>query len=149
MKPRFVPIGHYFLRSFNPIIRILIISDIILLSGTGLLGPVFSIFIVDFIEEGTVAVAGVAATVFLLTKSLLQLPIAMFIDRVRGEKDDYWIMVIGSLGAAIVPILYLFIRTPLQLYGVQLLYGALSAMTFPSYMALFTRHIDKKREGVE
>jgi MFS family permease len=46
-------------------------------------------------------------------------------------------------------LLYLFISTPLQLYAVQILLGLVTAFTFPSYMAIFTRHVDKNREGTE
>jgi MFS family permease len=139
----------YFLRDIKPVIRLLIISDIALVGSGGLLGPVFAIFIEDFIIGGTVAVAGMAAGIFLFTKSLLQIPIAHFIDRVRGEKDDFWLLFTFSLLMALMPILYLYISTPLQLYAVQFVYGLVTAFTFPSFMSIFTHHIDTGKEGTE
>lgn len=139
----------YFLLNVNPVIRFLIISDVVWNSAVGLLGPIFSLFIVDFIEGGSPAVAGVSATIYLVTKSVLQIPIASFIDKMRGEKDDFWILFIGSLVAALTPLLYLIIHTPAQLYAVQFVSGIAIAFTFPSYMAIYTRHIDKNQEGTE
>ncbi|MBN2094032.1 MAG: MFS transporter [Candidatus Zambryskibacteria bacterium] len=79
----------------------------------------------------------------------MQVPIAAFIDRIRGEKDDFYILVIFTLLMSLIPLLYLVIHTPLQLYFVQFLMGLFTAFTFPSYMAIFTRHIDKDKEGTE
>ncbi len=129
-------------------VRVLIVSDVIFLTGVGLLGPIFALFVVDFIEGGSAAVAGLAAAIYLLTKSLLQIPLASLMDRIKGERDDYWFLLLGSLVAAIVPLAYLVIKTPLQLYAVQFVYGAMMAMAFPSFMAIYTRHISRNKEGV-
>ncbi|MEA3249486.1 MAG: MFS transporter [Patescibacteria group bacterium] len=37
----------------------------------------------------------------------------------------------------------------MQLYIVEFVYGITVAATFPSFMAIFTRHIDKNKEGTE
>jgi MFS family permease len=149
MKMRSTKLKHYFLQDINPVIRFLIISDTVLTGAAGLLGPIFALFIEDFIYGGNAAVAGVAAGIYLFTKSILQVPIAHAIDKIRGEKDDFWLMFVFTILIAFIPLLYLVIKTPLQLYLVQFLLGFLTAFTFPTYMAIFTRHIDTAKEGME
>ena len=149
MKKRSTELKHYFLQDINPVVRFLIISDTVLSGAAGLLGPIFALFIEDFIVGGNAAVAGIAAGVYLFTKSVLQIPIAHFIDRIRGEKDDFWIMFVFTILIALIPLFYLVINTPLQLYIVQFALGFFTAFTFPTYMAIFTRHIDKAKEGTE
>lgn len=149
MKKRSTKFSAYFLQDINPVIRFMIISDTVLTGAAGLLGPIFALFISDFIVGGNAAVAGVAAGIYLFTKSILQVPIAHLIDRIRGEKDDYWMMFTFTLLIAFIPLFYLIIHTPLQLYIIQLVLGLLTAFTFPPYMAIFTRHIDKSKEGTE
>lgn len=149
MKKRATKLDHYFLLDINPVIRFLIISDTIILGAGGLLGPIFALFVEDFIVGGNEAVAGLAAGIYLLTKSVMQIPIANLIDRIRGEKDDFWLMFIFSLLIALMPLMYLFIENPLELYIVQFLLGFCTAFTFPTFMAIFTRHIDRKKEGTE
>lgn len=146
---RSTKLKHYFLQDINPVIRFLIISDTVLTGAAGLLGPIFALFIEDFIYGGNAAVAGVAAGIYLFTKSILQVPIAHAIDKIRGEKDDFWLMFVFTILIAFIPLLYLVIKTPLQLYLVQFLLGFLTAFTFPTYMAIFTRHIDTAKEGME
>lgn len=149
MKERAIPTRHYFLLDINKVIRYLIISDLIWVSGSGLFGPIFAIFIVDYIQGGDEIVAGIAASIYLFTKSILQIPAASIIDKIRGEKDDFWVMFVGSVIGATLPIAYLFVNTPIELYVIQFLLGAVIAFTFPSFMAIFTRHIDKSKEGRE
>lgn len=149
MKQRSAKLKYYFLQDINPVIRFLIISDTVLMGAAGLLGPIFALFITDFIKGGNEAVAGIAAGIYLFTKSILQIPVAHFIDKIRGERDDFWIMFIFTILIAFIPLLYLVISTPLQLYIVQFVLGFFTAFTFPTYMAIFTRHIDKEKEGTE
>ena len=133
----------------NWVIKTLTISDIFILSGFGLISPIFAVFITDQIEDGSVEVAGLAAMIYLLTKSLGQLPFAQIIDKIRGEKDDFWSMFIGSIATSLVPLFYLFARKPIHVYSIQFFYGLAQALTFPSWMAIFTRHVDARREGTE
>lgn len=149
MPKRSTNFKHYFLQDMNPVIRLLIISDTIIIGAGGLLGPIFALFIEDFITGSSAAVVGIAAGIYLFTKSIFQIPIAKLIDHIRGEKDDFWFMFSFTILISLMPLLYLIIHTPLQLYIVQFLIGLFTAFTFPTYMAIFTRHIDKKKEGTE
>jgi len=56
---------------------------------------------------------------------------------------------VGTFIIAVVPIGYLFSTTPWHIYLLQVVYAMGAAMSFPSWMAIFTRHIDKTREAFE
>ena len=149
MRPRAINLKHYFLGDINPVIRFLVISDTVILGASGLLGPIFALFIEEFIQGGNEAVAGLAASIYLFTRSVFQIPIAHLIDKIRGEKDDFWFMFVFSILMAVTPLSYLFINTPLELYIVEFFLGLFSAFTYPTFMATFTRHIDREKEGTE
>lgn len=144
-----VPIKEYFLMGMNPVVRYLILSDFLLMGGLGLLAPVFAIFVENSIKGGNAAIVGTASAIYLITKSIVQIPAASIIDRIRGEKDDFWVLFSSSIVSAIIPLMYLFVSTAIGLYAVQFVYGVAAAFAFPTYMALFTRHVDKDREGTE
>lgn len=148
MAKRSVPLRALLFDGINPLTRFLIVADTIIYTSAGLLGPIFALFIVEFIDGGSAAVAGAAAGIFLITKSLFQIPAAAIIDKICGEKDDFFILFIGMVIVSLLPLAYLFISTPLELYIVQFLLGIAMAATFPSFMAIFTRHVDKGSEGM-
>lgn len=124
-------------------------SDILIVTGWGLISPLIAVFITEQIEGATIKTAGIASTIYFLTKSFFQIPFARIIDKWEGEKDDYISMMIGSLLVSITPFFYAFIKTPIQLFVVQFMYGLGGALSYPSWLAIFTRHIDKKQEGLE
>lgn len=140
---------NYLMFNFSSVIRWMIISDLIVVGSYGLLGPIFAVFITDYIEGANIQVAGIAMTIFLITKSIAQIPLATVIDKIKGEKDDFWVVFIGSIIMSLIPLAYIFIHTVPQLYLVQAIYGAVTAATFPAYMAIFHRHLDKGKEGTE
>ena len=47
---RAIPFRQFFMSDMNPVIRFLILSDVVWEGARGLLGPIFALFIVDFIE---------------------------------------------------------------------------------------------------
>ncbi|MBX9765024.1 MFS transporter, partial [Patescibacteria group bacterium] len=131
----------------NPVIRWLIIGDVLYYAGVGLLGPILALFIVDFIEGGSIEVAGIAVAIYLVTKSVFQIPAAVIIDKVCGDKDDFWFMFFSLLIASLAPLAYLFVSTPLELYVVQFILGVALAFNFPSFLALFTKYISPSKEA--
>lgn len=133
----------------NPVIRVMVVSDILILSAFGLLAPIFAVFVLESIKGGSAEIAGFAAMVALLSRAIFQLPVAIHIDRQTGERDDFWINIIGSLGISFIPLLYLFASLPFHLYAIQAIFGFFHALTFPSWKAIFTRHIDPHEEGLE
>lgn len=135
--------------SINRVIRTLIISDILVLSAFGLLGPVFAIFLLENIKGGSAEVAGFATMVMLISRAIFQIPLAVLIDRRTGEEDDFWLLFAGSVGFSAVPVIYIFASLPIHIYAIQVVYGFLLALTYPSWYAIFTRHIDERREGLE
>lgn len=138
-----------FFHEINPFVRVMIVADTIINSAAGLLGPIFALFIADFITGGNEMVAGISAGVYLLTKSFVQIPVANFIDKIKGERDDFFVLFIFNLITGLIPLSYLFINTELQLYFVQFCLGISTAFTFPTFVAMFTRHVDKNKEGTE
>jgi len=139
-----------FFGDINGVIRFLIVSDIVFQGACGLFGPLFALYINSHITDTDPIVAtGIAAAIYLIVKSVAQIPTAWVIDRVRGERDDFMVLFFGSLLASITPLAYLYIDSAYELYFVQALYGLITAVTFPSYLAIFTRHIDHGKEGTE
>ena len=137
----------------NKIIKTLIISDFFLNSGWGLMGPVFAIFIFKNIAVGSISeaakIAGFSALFFWVVKSILQIPIGHYLDKNHGERDDFWFMVIGTFMMAFVPLGYLFSSQPWHIYLLQIFYAVAASINFPSWSAIFTRHIDKGKEAFE
>lgn len=133
----------------NKAIKILVSSDLIMFGALGLITPFFAVFITNQIQGGSIEVIGFAAGIYAILKSLLQIPIGKFLDKTKGEKDDFCFLILGYLIVALVPIGYIFSFLPWHIYILQAIYAVGMAMAYPSWFAIFTRHIDKGKEAFE
>ncbi len=133
---------------FNKVVKVLILSDLFLLFGWGLVTPILAIFITESVKSGDAKVAGIATGIFWLGKSVIQIPIAHYLDKKRGEKDDYRAMIAGTILSGFVPLGFIFVSLPWHLYLLQGIYAMAMAFAVPSWSAIFTRHIDKGKEAL-
>ncbi|RJR23417.1 MFS transporter [Candidatus Microgenomates bacterium] len=133
----------------NNLIKYLTLVHILLVSGWSFIAPIFAIFITQQIEGGTLELVGFATAANFLTRSVFQLPFARFIDRKKGEMDDFVITAIGSVLVSLVPFLHVWADKPVHLLLFQAIMGLGWAMSLPGWQAIFTRHIDHDREAEE
>ncbi|OGY40796.1 MAG: hypothetical protein A2570_01635 [Candidatus Brennerbacteria bacterium RIFOXYD1_FULL_41_16] len=133
----------------NKIVQIFTISDLLILSGLGLVEPLFAVFITNQIVGGDVFTVGLASSIFAFFSGFMTIPIASFIDSRRGEKDDFWVLLIGSVVITAATFSYLLIKEPWQLYLVQAFYGTGAALATTAWYAIFSRHLDKDSVALE
>jgi len=135
------------LKSINKVIKILVFSDLALLFGWGLINPILAIFIIQSIKGGDVRVAGIAVGIYWIFKSLIQLPIAQYLDKNHGEKDDYYFLIGGTLLASFTPFGFIFATLPWHMYILQAIHAIGMAAALPGWCGIFTRHIDRGKEA--
>jgi len=130
----------------NKTIKLLILSDTFLITGFGLISPILAIFINSNLAGGTIFMAGLASTIFLMTKSVIQLPFSRYVDSHEGKIK--WLL-IGSFLIATVPFIYMFAKHVYVIYIAQVVYGIGCALSYPVWLGLFSTNLDKKHEGFE
>ncbi len=129
----------------NKTLRLLIISDIFVFTGFGLISPILAIFINDNLAGGSIFSAGLASTIFLLTHALLQI----FFSYVFNPKDRLWMLRLGTAIIAFVPFGYVFSTSIYHIYLVEFCYGLGAAFAYPSWSSLFTAHLEKGKRGFQ
>jgi len=134
-------------KKLNKIIKLLILSDLSLLFGWGLVSPILAIFITDNIQGGDVKVAGIAVGIYWLFKSVLQVPISSYLDKNHGEKDDYYFLIAGTLLVSLTPFGFIFSTLPWHIYLLQIIHAIGAALALPAWCGIFTRHIAKGTEA--
>ena len=133
----------------NGAIKMLVFISAAVNMADGFFAPIFAVFVSQRITGGSLEVVGFAVATYWLIKSVIQLPIARFLDLTDGERDDYYAMIIGGIIFVITPFLYLIVSRPLELYAVQALYALGGSLFVVPWTSIFTRHVDKFRIGFE
>lgn len=134
-------------KSVNKVIKVMVFSDLVLLFSGGLFAPIFAVFIIESIKGGDAEVAGIAAGIFWLGKSIIQIPLARLLDKTKGENDDYYALIIGLIIGRLAILSFIFATLPWHIYLIQGACALAAALVVPSWSAIFTRHIEKKKEA--
>ena len=130
----------------NNTIKLLIFSDIFVVTGFGLISPILAIFIKDNLVGGTILSAGIASTIFLLTKNIFQLPFSRYVD--KYDDRVFW-LILGTFMIAAVPFMYIFAKNIIMIYLAQMIYGMGAALAYPTWFSVWTSNIDKDHRAFE
>ncbi len=132
----------------NRTISFLIVSDFFLFFAVGLLAPIFAVFILNHIEN-KIEVIGYAVACYWIMRVLMVIPISRFMDKIKGEHDEYSFMVGGTFLIAIIPLFYTISSEPWHIYLLQSINGLANSMAVPAWRIIFTNHIDRRIVGFE
>ena len=135
--------------SVNKVVKYFIVSDLFFVAGWGFINPILAIFIVDEIAGATVSTVGIAAAVYWILKAVFQMPIGVYLDENKGEKDDFYTLVLGLVLASVTALSFVFIERIWQLFVVQAFHAIAFALYSPAWSSIFTRHLDKNRYAFE
>ena len=130
----------------NRTIKLLLFSDIFVATGFGLIDPILAIYIKEDLIGGTIFAAGLASTLFLVTKCLIQLPFSRYVDK-HDEKVKW--LILGTILIATVPFVYIFAKDIKLIYFAQIIFGIGSGLAYPTWLGLWSIHLDKDHESFE
>ncbi len=131
----------------NRTMKLLMLSDIFVLTGFGLIQPILAIYINDGgLTGGTILSAGMASALFLFVKSLVQLPFGHYVDKQPGKSN--W-LILGTLLMASVPIIYLSANSIYHVYLAETIYGLGSGLAYPTWLGLWSANLDKGKESFQ
>jgi len=132
----------------NKIIKLLMLSDVLILTSFGLINPILAIFFKEDLVGGTIFTAGLASTIFLLTKCAIQMPFSRYVDH-HNYHHRVNLLIIGTFLIALVPFIYIFSKTIHGMFIAQIIFGIGSGLSYPAWLGLWSTHLDKHKESFE
>ena len=133
----------------NTFIRALIVSDFLLYFSYGLLTPIFAVFITEQIVGANIETVGTAVAIYWIVRSLTTIPLARWMDKHDGEKDEFLFMFWGAHLMSLTLMSLVFATLPWHVYLIQVLFGVFNSMAIPGWRILFTNHLDRGKTGFE
>lgn len=138
-----------FVLTINRAIQLLISFLFIVNIGEGLFAPVFAVYVTSELQGASVQTVGFAVALFALVKSVVQVPLARWLDHRAGEDDDFYVILFGSCIGIAYSLGLIFIAHHWHLYVLAALNGVGAACLMAAYYAIFSHHIDRSSEGLE
>lgn len=133
----------------HKILRALILSDLFLLGGFGLVQPIFAVFMLQGINNASIITIGLATALQLLTKGISQIFVAKWTDAESGNQRELVTLFIGSTLMAVVPFGFVFSTELWHIFLLQIIYGLGAALAFPGWMVIYSRYTRQEKAGYE
>lgn len=132
----------------NQIVKTLLLYIFAVNSAAGLFAPLLAVFASELLD-GSLRVAGFAVAIYSIVKSTVQVPCAKFIDKRKGEHDDYLVLLTGAVLGTLSIFSLAYITQAKSLYALQIVSGVADALLMAAFYGIFSRHIDKNCAGYE
>ncbi len=129
---------------FNPALRVLLGTNALILLSAAMLGPIYALFVEGI--GGDLLDASITFAIFSLAAGLTTLFAGNYADRMKEDKK---LVAAGYLIMAIGFYLYNFVDSIMFLFVVQAINGFGGAIYSPAFDSLYSKHLDKKKEGTE
>ena len=129
----------------NRVVKFLVLSDLLFLGGWSMVSPILSIFMVRKIPGATLVTVGLVIGLYWLIKSLLQIPVANYLDTHDGESDDFYALLLSLTLAALAAFILAVTTALWQLFAAQFIYAIAMGLYVPSWSGIFSHHLDDKR----
>lgn len=134
--------------TMNPVIKALIINDFIVWSGVNLISPILPLFIADKVDGKAIEIVAIGSAIYLFVRSLIELPIGRLTDKIKGDRDELYIRVGGTILASVILLLFPLITKPWHLYLLQALSAIGRGIAAPAWYSLFSKYIDKDKAAI-
>ena len=126
----------------NKALRILLITNGLVLLAGAMLGPIYALFVEQI--GGDLLDASLTGGFFALAAGITTLIAGEFADK---NKRDELIVASGYAVMGVGFLLYIFVDSIWFLFGVQILIGFAEAFYSPAFDALFSQHLSIKKAG--
>lgn len=136
-------------KPINTVLLFLTGTEVFFASTFALAGPFIAVFITQGIQGSTLTIVGITTTIFLITKSILQISFSRTTDRITNERVVAAIMAVGYATVGLSPFILAFSTGVWHVFLSSFICGVGGALLYPTWNQLFTLHIDKEQAAFE
>ena len=140
-----IKLQELFKEKMHPVVKTLLITNVLSITGWAFVNPIFAVYVINNIKGGSLEAIGICWFIYWLVKAILQIFVSDSLDKVDGESDDYFTLLLGQFLVILVPLALLFSKNASELYFIFLIYGIADALYVPPWNSIFTRYINPRR----
>lgn len=137
----------HFLKT-DPIVKTFIISECFFCAASNLITPLFAVFVVENVYQGSIELAASGFSTYLISRVVFEL----ITGSLWAKGSDRKKMVLVTIGFLITSAAYLgfcYSQNITQIFLFYIVLGAGIGIATPTKNSLFSMHLDKNKEATE
>jgi MFS family permease len=125
----------------NAALRVLFLYNGIFVGAAAMLGPLYAIFVVKFVDG--VSAISISWAAFLISTSVFTFIVSRKGDEVKEKR---FLLLTGYMIRAVSWIMLIFVDNLIALIFIQVLLGLGESLGTPAFNAIFAEHLDKNKQ---
>jgi len=134
-------------KGFNKVVLFLTMADVFAWGPFYIISALSGIYLSNKLGTGSIEFVGVGTAIYFLTRAITQLPIGYITDKIKKDKDEIIILIVGILLMGLPYILYPLISQAMHYFILQFVFGLGVSLNLANWRKLFAMNIDSGREG--
>lgn len=134
-------------KGFNKVVLFLTMADVFVWGPFFIISALSGIYLAGKLGAGTIELVGVGTAIYFLTRAITQLPIGYITDKIKKDKDEIIILIIGILLMGLPYIFYPLISQSMHYFILQFVFGVGVSLNLANWRKLFAMNIDSGKEG--
>lgn len=114
-----------------------------------MMNALIAIYLQEKFGEGAVSIISIGFAIYLVSRSILQIPIAEILDKHKSYIDETIVISLSCFLVGICIYLLVFVTEPWHVYVIQAFFGLAIALNLPAWRKTMARFIDKGYEATE
>ncbi|MCD4756331.1 MFS transporter [bacterium] len=133
----------------NKVVILLTLSDVFSWGPLIIISSLSGIYLAQKLGSNAVEFVGIGTGIYYITRALFQIPVGILTDKLKKDKDEIAILIIGTLLMGFPYILYPSITQAYQYYILQFIFGLGVSLNVVNWRKLFALNVGKGMEGRE
>jgi MFS family permease len=136
-------------KKFNKVVLFLTLADVFTWGPFFILSSLAGLYLSDKLGQDTISFVGLGTGISFITRAVFQIPIGRFSDKLKKDKDEILLLMLGTILAGASFTLYPLIKEPWHYYFLQFLFGLGISLDIVNWRKLFAINVTKGMEGEE
>lgn len=132
----------------NEVVKAYIIAESFVWAAWNFVTPIFAVFVINSIEAGSVQLAGMAFSTYLISRVVFELISGKLLIH-SSDNKKYIFTIIGIAFISLAYLGFAFAKTLPMLFLFYAVAGVGLGIASPAKNALFSMHLDKNKESSE
>jgi MFS family permease len=131
----------------NKVVGLLTISDIFTWGPLIVISSLSGVYLAKRLGGDIVEYVGIGTGIYYITRALFQVPIGALTDKLKKDKDEILILILGTLLTGLAFILYTLVTEPIHYYFAQFIFGLGISLNIVNWRKLFAINVTSGMEG--
>lgn len=131
----------------NTALTVLTFVDVFSWGGYIALNTIVGLFLAEKLDANVIEIVGVGNGIYLITRALTQIPIGIFTDKIKRDRDEIALLILGSFLMGGVFVAYSLLDKFEIYWGLQFVLGLGVSLNLVTWRKLFAKNLDDDHEG--